>query len=72
MLRRKLELKMDDLKELRVKPLQTWYTSRSHKARAKTSRTRITTSQSKILPSKKKNKKDDGCFMRNQVVNSLV
>jgi hypothetical protein len=56
MLRRKLGLKMDDLKELRVKPVPTWCTSCSHMARAKAkeSKTRITISQSKILPSKRR------------------
>jgi hypothetical protein len=54
MLRRKLGLKTDDLKELRVKPVPTWCTSHSHmaKAKAKISRIRITTSQSKLLPSR--------------------
>jgi hypothetical protein len=52
MLKRKLGLMMDDLKKLRVKPVPTWCTSRSHmgKAKAKLSRIRITTSQSKLLP----------------------
>jgi hypothetical protein len=52
MLRRKLRLRTDDLKELRVKPVPTWCTSRSHMAKTKTklSRIRITTSQSKLLP----------------------
>jgi hypothetical protein len=52
MLKRKLGLRMDDLKELRVKPVPTWCTSRSHmaKEKAKLSRIRITTSQSKLLP----------------------
>jgi hypothetical protein len=52
MLRRKLGLKTDDLKELRVKPVPTWCTTRSHmaKAKEKLSRIRITTSQSKLLP----------------------
>jgi hypothetical protein len=52
MLRRKLGLRTDDLKELRVKPVPTWCTSRSHmaKANAKLSRIRITTSQNKLLP----------------------
>jgi hypothetical protein len=51
MLRRKLGLRTDDLKELRVKPVSTWCTSRSHMAKAKTklSKIRITTSQSKLL-----------------------
>jgi hypothetical protein len=50
MLRRKLGLRMDNLKELRVKPVPTWCTSRSHIAKAKISRIRIITSQSKLLP----------------------
>jgi hypothetical protein len=52
MLRRKLGLRMNDLKELRVKPVPTWCTSRSHmtKAKARLSRIRITISQSKLLP----------------------
>jgi hypothetical protein len=54
MLRRKLRLKMDDLKEFRVKPVPTWCMSHSHMARAKASRIRITTSQSKILPSRRR------------------
>jgi hypothetical protein len=54
MLRRKLRLKMDDLKELRVKPVPTWCTSRSHMARAKASRTRITSSKSNLLLSRRR------------------
>jgi hypothetical protein len=52
MLRRKLGLRMDDLKELRFKLVPTWYTSHSHmtKANAKLRRMKIT-SQSKLLPS---------------------
>jgi hypothetical protein len=52
MLRRKLGPRIDDLKELRVKPAPTWCTSRRHmtKAKAKLSRIRITASQSKLLP----------------------
>jgi hypothetical protein len=52
MLRRKLGLRMGDLKELRVKSVPTWCTSRSHmaKAKKKLSRIRITTRQSKLLP----------------------
>jgi hypothetical protein len=52
MSRRKLRLRTDDLKDLRVKPVPTWCTSRSHmaKVKAKLSRIRITTSQSKLLP----------------------
>jgi hypothetical protein len=51
MLRRKLRLRTDDLKELRVKPVPKCCTSHSHmvKAKAKLSRIRITTSQSKLL-----------------------
>jgi hypothetical protein len=49
MLRRNLELRMDDLKELRVKPVSTWCTNHSYMAKAKLSRIRITTSQSKLL-----------------------
>jgi hypothetical protein len=56
MLRRKLRLRMNDLKELRVKPVSTWCTGRSHteKAKAKLSRIRIITSQSKLLPSRRR------------------
>jgi hypothetical protein len=49
-------LRTNDLKELRVKPVLTWCTSRSRmakakvKAKAKLSRIRITISQSKLLP----------------------
>jgi hypothetical protein len=54
MLRRKLRLRMDDLKEPRVKLVQTWCTSRNYmtkaKAKAKLSRIRIITSQNKLLP----------------------
>jgi hypothetical protein len=53
MVRRKLGLKMDDLKELKVKPVPTWCTTHSHMARAKASRIRMTTRQSKILPSRR-------------------
>jgi hypothetical protein len=53
MLRRKLSLRTDDLKKLRVKPVPKCCTSHSHvvkaKAKAKLSRIRITTSQSKLL-----------------------
>jgi hypothetical protein len=41
---------MDDLKELRIKPVPTWCNNRSHTTKAKVSRIRITTSQSKLLP----------------------
>jgi hypothetical protein len=54
MSRRKLRLRMDDLKEPRVKLVQTWCTSRNYmtkaKAKAKLSRIRIITSQNKLLP----------------------
>jgi hypothetical protein len=50
MLRRKLGPRMYDLKEPRAKPVPTWCTSCSHMARARPSRTRITTSQSNLLP----------------------
>jgi hypothetical protein len=67
MLRRKLESRTDDLKELGVKPAPTWCTSRRHmaKEKAKLSRIRITVSQSKLLPlrRRKKNKKDEGYFV---------
>jgi hypothetical protein len=50
-LRRKLRLRTNDLKELRVKPMPTWCTSHSHMAKANTklSKIRTTTSQSKLL-----------------------
>jgi hypothetical protein len=50
MLRRKIGLRMNNLKELRVKPVPTWCTSRSHMTKAKLCRIIITTSQSKLLP----------------------
>jgi hypothetical protein len=50
MSRRKLRLRTDDLKELRVKLVAIWCTSRSHMAKAELSKIRITTSQSKLLP----------------------
>jgi hypothetical protein len=50
MLRRKLKPRMDDLKKLRVKLASTWCTSRIHMAKAKLSIIRITASQSKLLP----------------------
>jgi hypothetical protein len=37
MLRRKLGLRMDDLKLLRVKPVSTWCTNRGHMTKAKLS-----------------------------------
>jgi hypothetical protein len=51
MLRRKLRLRTDDLKELRVKLVPTWCTGRKHmaKAKSKLSRIRIIASQSKLL-----------------------
>jgi hypothetical protein len=54
MLRRELGLKMDDQKDLRVKPVPTWCTSHSNIARAMASKTRITTSQSKLLHSRRR------------------
>jgi hypothetical protein len=45
MLRRKLRPRMDDLKELRVKPVPTWCTSHRHMAKVKLSRIRIIASQ---------------------------
>jgi hypothetical protein len=59
MLRRKLGLRTDDLKELRVKPVTTWCISRSHMAKAKAnlSRIRITTSQRKLLPLKRRRRR---------------
>jgi hypothetical protein len=54
MSRGKLGLKMDDLKELRVKPVSIWCTSHSHMARAKASRTRIIIRQNKLLPSRRR------------------
>jgi hypothetical protein len=42
------------IKELRVKPVPTWCTIHSHMARGKASKTRIITSQSKILPSRRR------------------
>jgi hypothetical protein len=52
MLRRKLRLRTDDLKELKVKPVPIWCTSHIHmaKVKAKHSRIRMTISQSKLLP----------------------
>jgi hypothetical protein len=50
----KARAKTDDLKEMRAKPVATWCTSHSHMAKAKTkaklSRIRTITSQSKLLP----------------------
>jgi hypothetical protein len=58
MLRRKLGPRTDDLKELRVKPVPTWCTSSRHmiKAKAKLGRIRITTSQNKLLPLRRRKK----------------
>jgi hypothetical protein len=58
MLRRKLGPRMNDLKKPRVKPTPTWCTSHRHmaKARAKLSRIRITASQSKLLPLRRRKK----------------
>jgi hypothetical protein len=50
MLRRKLRLKTDDLKELRVKPVSTWCTSHSHMTKEKLSKIKRIISQSKLLP----------------------
>jgi hypothetical protein len=52
MLRRKLRLRTNDLKELRVKPVPIWCTSCSHmaKAKVKINRIRIITSQRKLVP----------------------
>jgi hypothetical protein len=52
MLKRNFGLKIDDLKELRAKPVQTWCTI--HMTKGKASRTRIIASQSKILPSRRR------------------
>jgi hypothetical protein len=63
MLRRKLRLRMNDLKELGVKPVSIWCTSRSHmaktkvKAKAKLSRIRIIISQSKLLPLRRRRRR---------------
>jgi hypothetical protein len=58
MLRRKLRPRTDDLKELRAKPAPTWCTSSRHmtKAKAKLGKIRITTSQSKLLPLRRRRK----------------
>jgi hypothetical protein len=50
-LRRKLGLRPDNRKKLRVKPVPTWCTSSSHKTKAKKklSRIKITASQIKLL-----------------------
>jgi hypothetical protein len=59
MLRRKLRLRTNDLKELRAQPLLTWCTSRCHmaKANAKLSRIRIVTSQRKLLPLRRRRRR---------------
>jgi hypothetical protein len=58
-LRRKLGPRMDDLKEMRVKPASIWCISHSHmtKANTKLSKIRITTSQSKQLPLRRKRRR---------------
>jgi hypothetical protein len=58
MLSRKLRPRTDNLKELRVKPAPTWCTSSKHmaKAKAKLSRIRITASQIKLLPLRRRRK----------------
>jgi hypothetical protein len=59
MLRRKLGLRMNDLKALRVKQVPTWCTSRSHMAevKVKLSRIRITIRQSKLLPIRRRRRR---------------
>jgi hypothetical protein len=59
MLRRKLKLRMDNLKELRVKLVPTWCTSHSHmaKTKAKLSRIKIIVSQSKLLPLRRRRRR---------------
>jgi hypothetical protein len=63
MLRRKLGLRTDDLKGLRVKPVPTWCTSCSHmtkvkaKAKAKLSKIKIIISQNKLLPLRRRRKR---------------
>jgi CelD/BcsL family acetyltransferase involved in cellulose biosynthesis len=57
MSRRKLRLRTDDLKELRVKLVAIWCTSRNHMAKAKLSKIRITTSQSKLLPLRRRRRR---------------
>jgi hypothetical protein len=52
---------MDDLKELSITAVPTWCTSFSHMARAKASITRITTSQSKILVSRRRRMRVASC-----------
>jgi hypothetical protein len=66
MLRRKLRLRKDDLKELMVKPVPTWCTNRkSHgKGKAKQNQNNNKSKQTTTFKKKKKNKKDDGCFVR--------
>ena len=58
MLGKKLGLRTDDLKELSVKQVLIWCTNRSHtaKSKAKLSRIRIITSQSKLLPLRRRRK----------------
>jgi hypothetical protein len=57
MLRRKLRLRTDDLKEMKIKPLPIWCTSHSHMTKAKLSRIRITISQSKLLPLRRRRRR---------------
>jgi hypothetical protein len=57
MLRRKIGLRTNNLKELRVKPVPTWCTSRSHMTKAKLCRIIITTSQSKLLPLRRRRRR---------------
>jgi hypothetical protein len=68
MLRGKLGLRMDNINELRVKPVSTWCTSRSHmaKAKVKLSRIRIIISQSKLLPLRRRRR------MRRRMVASCL
>jgi hypothetical protein len=63
MLRRKLGLRMEDPKELRVKPMPIWCTSCNHMTKAKTkiSRLRITINQSKLLPLRMRRMKVASC-----------
>jgi hypothetical protein len=60
----KARAKMDDLKELRVKSIPTWCTSRSNMTKAKTKLSRIKSKQTTTFKKKKKkNKEDGGCFV---------
>jgi hypothetical protein len=58
MLRRKLELKMNDLKELMVKPVPTWCTNCSHMVIARPSKIRITTPKQSTTIKKRKAKEN--------------